>query len=280
MKTYAGIVLYQPDLERLTENISNISPQVNELLLVDNGSSNIAEVEELAKKTDNITIIKNGENKGIAYALNEIINYGDQNGYEWGLTLDQDSVSDRQLISHYLDFIQAHPDINIGCLTCEIHDRNFESSKLDYGQLDYKEIDYCITSGSFMNIKATKSIGGFDDVMFIDKVDCDICINLRLHNYKIIQIKYPGLLHEVGHAKQINLLVRKWELYNHSSFRRYYMCKNASYLKKKYKNSYVRKMYWKEVFHTIMVLLFEDKKKEKWSAARRGFKDGRKIKAV
>ena len=38
MKTLAGIVLYNPDIERLRENIAAIAPQVDTLLFIDNAS--------------------------------------------------------------------------------------------------------------------------------------------------------------------------------------------------------------------------------------------------
>ena len=51
----AGIVLYNPDIKRLEENISAIAPQVNELILIDNSSKNIDEIAELTAKYENIT---------------------------------------------------------------------------------------------------------------------------------------------------------------------------------------------------------------------------------
>ena len=52
LKVLAGIVLYNPDLERLSENVSAIIPQVDILLLVDNKSNNINEIISLYKETN------------------------------------------------------------------------------------------------------------------------------------------------------------------------------------------------------------------------------------
>ena len=41
MKYIAGIVLYNPDLGRLKENIESICKQVDKVILIDNGSDNI-----------------------------------------------------------------------------------------------------------------------------------------------------------------------------------------------------------------------------------------------
>lgn len=271
---YAGIVLYNPGMIRLKENISLIIGQVDKVVLVDNGSKNMDEVENLLTQWDNIELVKNEKNEGIALALNQIIEFGKKNGFAWGVTLDQDSVTDEHLIKNYLNFLQKHEIDKIGCLTCNIIDRNFKLHHEYRKDIEYKEIEYCITSGTLMNVEATIAVGGFDSSMFIDKVDCDICINLRRHGYKIIQIDYDGLLHEVGHARQINLGFRKWEMYNHSPFRRYYMCRNTSYLLKKYHDEYVLKMFFRELFHTILVFVFEEKKVEKFAEGIKGFVDG------
>ena len=273
MNICAGIVLFNPEIERLNENIEHIRKQVPMLILVDNGSSNLEDVKSLICDLPNIILLENGKNLGIAQALNCILRKAQKEHYEWVLTLDQDSVATDGLIREYREFLENCSEKNIGCLTCNIVDRNFSLEKRETG---FKDIDYCITSGSLMNVEITLSMGGFDESMFIDKVDCDICINLKRRGYRIIRVAYDGLLHEIGHAKQINLGFRKWELYNHSSFRRYYMCRNASYLLKKYHNRYVLKMFLKEIFQFFLVLLFEEDKKEKAEQSIKGFFDGLK----
>ena len=41
---FAGIVLFNPEINRLKENITHILGQVNQLILVDNGSNNKEEI--------------------------------------------------------------------------------------------------------------------------------------------------------------------------------------------------------------------------------------------
>lgn len=274
MRICAGIVLFNPEIERLAENIKHIRKQVPRLILVDNGSHNLEAVKNLICDLPNMILLENGKNLGVAQALNRILKQAQKESYEWVLTLDQDSVADDHLVETYEKFLVEQASNDIGCLTCNIVDRNFDLEKKKSG---FEEIDYCITSGSLMNIEKALNVGGFDEVMFIDKVDCDICINLRKHGYRIIRRSYNGLLHEIGHAKQINLGFRKWELYNHSSFRRYYMCRNASYLLRKYHDGYVLKMFLKEIFQFFLVLLVEDNKREKARESMKGFIDGFKV---
>lgn len=275
IRVCAGIVLFNPEINRLKENIFSIIKQVPMLILIDNKSDNINEVKELIKDINKIILIENCENKGIANALNVILEVSSKHNFDWVLTLDQDSVADGQLIEKYIEFISKHTDgANIACLTCDIIDRNFSLNTI---YKDYEYVDYCITSGSLMNINYTMAVGGFDELMFIDKVDTDICINLISNGYKIVKLDYPGLLHEIGHATQINLIFRTWEIYNHASFRRYYMCRNASYLLKKYGNKKTFKIFLKEIFQCILVFIYENDKKIKLKKSINGFNDGFKL---
>lgn len=275
IKICTGIVLFNPEINRLKDNIYSIIKQVPLLVLIDNKSDNIDQVKDLIKNIKNIILIENCENKGIAQALNVILEVSYKQGYDWVLTLDQDSVADEHLVEKYKEFIIKHNEIsNVACLTCDIIDRNFSSNR---SEKYFEYVDYCITSGSLMNITYTLEVGGFDELMFIDKVDTDICINLINMGYRIVKLGYPGLLHEIGHATQINLIFRTWEIYNHNSFRRYYMCRNASYLLIKYNNLKVFKIFCKEIFQTILVFIYENNKKIKLKKSIKGFIDGFKI---
>ena len=91
-KTMAGIVLFNPDLERLNENISAVITQVDNVLLVDNNSNNLEEIEKKFCKNEKISLLKNSSNLGIATALAQIMEYASQQQVDWVLTLDQDQL--------------------------------------------------------------------------------------------------------------------------------------------------------------------------------------------
>ena len=87
METVAGVVFYNPDIERLKKNITAVAPQVDEVV-VDNSSSNIKDVQQLLCLYDNVTVPNNKRNMGIAKALNQLFEYARIHSYEWVLTLD------------------------------------------------------------------------------------------------------------------------------------------------------------------------------------------------
>ena len=231
MKTIAGIVLYNPDIARLRENIEAINPQVDEILMVDNGSK--SSYHGIFDTYKGITIIKNDINQGIAYALNQICGYAYTHGFDWVLTLDQDSVATPGMVDVY----KSIANNEIGILGCWIHDRGYQIDESWGIEHETFETDWVITSAAFTNINAWKDCGGFDNGMFIDYVDWDICESMRKAGYKIMKTYKTKLIHELGHGTRL-VMVRhhQMQVMNHKPIRYYYSTRNRIYMARKYKH--------------------------------------------
>ena len=104
-KFAAGIVLYNPKQEQLEKNITHIIDQVDRLYLVDNGSDHIEEVRRKYEGDPRVLILSMGENKGIAAALNRMMAEGEAEGFDWVLTLDQDSICESDLLQKYAPYL-------------------------------------------------------------------------------------------------------------------------------------------------------------------------------
>lgn len=219
----AGIILYNPEIDRLKQNVEAILPQVKKLLLVDNGSRNIDNVRSLYEQIDRIVIVELGENMGIATAQNKICQYAKDNGYEWAITLDQDSVSPPNLVSEYQKLTNRE---NVGMICPKVIDRNF--GEITYG-IDHKgieEVPQCIASASAIRISAWEKVGGFYEPLFIDGVDFDMCWSLIEQGYKILRTNDVELLHEVGHSCVRHFAGKDRMILNHSPLRYYYIIRN------------------------------------------------------
>jgi len=268
----AGIVLYNPDINRLEENISSISPQVGELILVDNGSKNIDEINELRAKYQNITYIRNDDNLGIAKALAQIIDKADELGAEWVLTLDQDTVCKADIIERYDSFASRAKD-NVAIITSKYEDR---SVKVDFGLTKpYEKVDFCITSGAFNNVRCIKAVGGFDEKLFIDMVDYDICYALVRGGYKIIRLNYTGFLHEVGRSVTKRFFGKDIIIFNHSPLRKYYWVRNSIYLKRKYRLGIKADV--RVIKRMVQTVLYENDKFHKLKSMFKGVLDGYRL---
>lgn len=271
MKILAGIVTYCPEIQRLKENIEAILHQVDEVLIVDNASNNVAEIESVIQTYHKMILVKNEENKGIASALNQIMDYAAAGGYQWALTLDQDSVCDSGLIAQYCHYTDIE---NVGMLTCNFQDRNYDFFNEGDIEEPYVEVTYCITSAALMNVAAFQKSGRFDEQMFIDKVDFDICMTLAEAGYRIIKVNYTGLLQEIGSGTQVNIFGHKIIVYNHSALRRYYMTRNGIYLARKHPTKSLFRAIARELYDIAIVFLFEKEKYKKLRSSCKGLQDG------
>lgn len=103
--------------------------------------------------------------------------YASDNGYDWVLTLDQDSVLQPGIIDVYKKAI--HRCKQAGMFTCLIKDRNFVDENNEVQKRNISEVPYCITSGVLTSVVAYKQTSGYDKSFFIDGVDFDLCYSLR-----------------------------------------------------------------------------------------------------
>lgn len=264
----AGIVLYNPNIKRLKENLFAIKNQVNKVIFIDNASANIDEIEGNVNFKD-ILIIKNSKNQGIAYALNQIMTYAKENQYEWVLTLDQDSVVAENLISEYSKYTN---DKQIGIINPKIIDRNFTKSESD---IDQNKISYptlVITSGCLTRRSAWEIVGGFDEWLFIDSVDFDFCYRLTKYNYKILSTPFTNILHEVGHSRLVKFLGKEEMVYNHSAFRYYYIFRNKIVIGYRY-NRLKRNILWL-IKKLLLIIIYENNRYSKIKAIINGTLDG------
>lgn len=262
----AGIVCFNPDIDRLEKNISSIKSQVEQVIIYDNGSNNIGDIADLCS---NMILESSDRNMGIAYALNSIMGIAENEGYDYVITLDQDSIAPSDLVKILSELVNDRTAIV--CPTI------WDINKKENPELvnTYELVDRCITSGSLTSVKSWKTIGGFDERMFIDGVDFDFCDRLRKKNYEIVQSKRIALIHEIGHRTNKRFLFWNISVKNHSAFRKYYIAKNIVYLDRKNQHKgYPIKTLLRECKQVLLVVLYEDDKKSKVRNLIRGMIDG------
>ena len=244
----AGIVLYNPEKERLKENLDAVCGQVEKVYCYNNGLQKADEINVLLSAYKNLRVIGTGKNVGIAAALNELVKEAAKDDVEWILTLDQDSVVCDGMVTA-LASLKNEKDAAIICPVIEDVRRKNEAPAVAKNTTD--DVDFCITSGSFMNVEETLEIGGFDEWLFIGLVDNEICYRFKLNGYRIIRNNAVILNHELGnltpskfekvylkvgdvlHNETIKKLSYKRKV---SPMRLYYATRNMLYLKKRYIN--------------------------------------------
>ncbi len=259
MMKVAGIITYNPDISRLQENVEAIYPQVDSLVIVDNGSSNCNDIQNLLKSKPKVRYALNSNNAGVAKALNVMASKTVELGAEWLLTLDQDSVVAENMMAEYAKYTS---DSTVGIITCRYVDRNTDNIDQISPQ-ENRFIPRCITSGTYMNLNVWKHIGGFYEPLFIDQVDFDYCYTLKEHGYRILQVGNTYLLHEIGKSKPVTLFGNYHIAFNHSPSRYYYMIRNMIVVAK-------RHHMWRHFIHVIprRILIVNKFEKDRWNKNR------------
>lgn len=286
----AGIVTYEPDLDRLASNLKGIVGQVDFAVIFDNGSSNIRAIQAVASQAGPVDIVSNANNVGIATALNELARVAIERGADRLVTLDQDSVSPAGMVST----LSAAMGEGVAIATPYIVDRN-KLTVDDYQALNLPPTERysqparrgAITSGSLISLRAWAEVGGFDDSFFIDYVDYDYNQRIMAAGYMIMRANRTYLLHEVGRATRTWLRVprrdldRRWHLetfysFGHSPQRCYYKARNRVLFTRKHGRQLgmTHEGVWQIPQQIALTILFEDRRVEKLRAFLSGIRDG------
>lgn len=271
--TAAGIVLYNPDIERLKENINEYVNDVEKIYCFDNNSDNIEEIEKIFLIWPKICLIKGERNYGVAFALNRIMEKAQKDKFEWVLTMDQDSVCQKNMLSR-LQVYCREPQLGIICPF--VLERG--GSRKEYeGRKKTEFVERCITSASLTNVQAWDRVGGFDEWMFIDMVDFEFCAKLCENGYKILRVNDTFLLQSVGKLREIVVRGRHIYVRNHAAIRRYYWARNQIYCHKLHPYTFTYRYLCKNFLSEIAkIILFEQEKLHKICAVIRGLADGKR----
>src|SRR4051812_22441623 len=104
----AGIViLYHPESE-VIENINSYLQHVEKFYVADNTENELSAVASQLKGINKIEIIHDGKNEGIAKRLNTAAKLSIEEGFDWLLTMDQDSRFMEGNMSFYVQCVQSY----------------------------------------------------------------------------------------------------------------------------------------------------------------------------
>lgn len=223
------IVTYNPDILILKKNIDSVISQINRVIIVDNDSKNYDFIQELINENKNIHLISNSRNYGIATALNQGMKHLKLLGYNWAITLDQDSILEKDAIKNMVHY--CRDEIGIICPKIEYNRQYIQ--KVNSQKVE--EIKACMTSASLTNIEAWEKVGGFDEEFFIDYVDNDFCMKLRLKEYSILRVNDCILKHNLGEGRNFKIFNKKIYYFKHSPIRCYYIIRNIIIFNRRYR---------------------------------------------
>ena len=254
-KIPATVIWYNPDTENI-ENIKTYIDYVEKVYIIDNSMNNN---KKLCSSLNNnkIEYVYNKKNLGIAKALNLACEKAISDGFKWILTMDQDSSFSSNDINEYFKSFDNIEKKNTGIFS----PKHILKNDINKIRDDKKvlEIDHVMTSGNLLNLSAWEKIGKFDENLFIDEVDSEICFRMIENDYKVIQMNRIKMFHELGSLEKRNFFIKKISVLNHNYIRKYYIMRNKFYMFKKYKKYRVRYVYY--ILNDFFKVIFYEKDK-------------------
>lgn len=230
MPKIAGVVIaYFPDLSKLIPNIDTYIDHIEQLFIVFNSPAGDDVVNLLTTKYSTIQVIVNEKNIGIAPALNQTALKAMNLGYDWLLTMDQDSSFST---GHFFEAFCNSKLKNVAIFS----PTPVSPLQIITGNINetVEELTV-ITSANLLNLPIWKTLGGFEEKLFIDEVDNDYCLKAVFGGFKIIRFKNISFIHELGLNKEVFFLFKKYTIITHSPVRAYYIFRNNFYIFSKYK---------------------------------------------
>ena len=219
MRVDAVVVAYRPKADELSALLTALSPQVAHIHVVDNTPAVDAGTEQLlgALRFGNASLLRLGENLGIAKALNVGIAAAKAAGATHVLLSDQDSEPAHDMVDRLLAAcasLSAQGE-RVGAIGPVFTDRHtgttfpFQAAipgKFFYGHVHpgperpAVETMSLITSGTLVPMRVLQAVGGMREDLFIDKVDIEWCHRARAAGWKLFGAGDARMFQRMGDA--------------------------------------------------------------------------------
>jgi len=203
-----------PDTKKCLDSVFKITSVEFKVILVDNGSTD-GSVDRIGVEFPKVNIIKNRENLGFCEGNNIGIRKALENGSEYIMLLNNDTVVDAEAINNLIK--TASSDNNIGIVSpkilfmdnpnkiwfCGGYYRSIIKKPYhkNYGKNDskFEAILNCDwVSGCCMLIKSSVfgKIGFFDEDYFANCEDVDLCIRAKKAGFRIVVDSRASIYHK------------------------------------------------------------------------------------
>lgn len=266
LKIGSCTVLYNPDKEVL-QNIHSYMYLVDVCVVVDNSDTKNKISRELQENLD-IVYLDMHENLGIAYALNRGIEYLHEQGMDFALTMDQDSVFPTKYYADIENLVETYQS-KYSLIGLNFNQENGTSNEII-------EVPYWLTSGNFVKIHDFMCVGKFNEDLFIDYVDFELGYKFYQNHLKMGYLNGYSIRHTIGNPIPIHIFNKTFYAMNHAPIRYYYRYRNSYYLYKKVDSRFFKKEFFKEmVINTLKMVLVEKNRKGKLKMILKGIDDAK-----
>jgi rhamnosyltransferase len=244
----AAIVLtYKPDLPLLRQAVASLYSQVEQILVVDNGShwdANALLDALPAADRGRIAFVWLDTNIGVGAGHNRGICWARARGFSHVLMLDQDSIPRPDMVRNQiaaLDRLHSR-GIPVAAVAARYVDRytgrigpfvRIGSWRLEQVQCgsggagEVPEIDFIISSGALIPMQVLDHVGDMNEDLFIDHVDTEWVLRCTAQGYRAFGACDAVMEHGVGNTTFRFWFGRWRNTPLHSPERDYYLFRNS-----------------------------------------------------
>lgn len=270
----AVVVFFNPSPEAL-ENAISCARQVERVFVVDNSESVDRSFLRPIFQIENIQYIHNGWNRGIANALNRGASEACKLEFKWLLTMDQDTELPEDYVKTIASKTSRISDKNVGIIAPSYKNSKMIRLNRNESIANVIPVLFTMTSANLLNLASYQKAGDFLDELFIDHVDHEYGMRLNSCGYKVYELPEVVLEHKPGLAKNVS---KKIKYTSHSPTRLYYFCRNGFKVSALYRRRFpvFRRFFLNLLIKEILkIILFEDRKLERFKMVKRGYEDFR-----
>lgn len=236
----AIVVTYYPNVYVLSTLLNAIQPQVDSVVVVDNGSG-ISIEDWLSDIYPDVACIALGQNYGIAKAQNTGIAWAKNGRARHVILFDQDSQPGSYIVENLLSVMSQKKDDGykvaaVGPKYTDIKGqytspfvklKGWKLCRIDCNEDEVVAVDHLISSGCLISMDALNDVGGMDERLFIDYVDTEWCRRAIHKGYELFGVGSAHMQHDLG--DEYNKLFGR-TISTHSSLRYYYIIRNGIWL--------------------------------------------------
>ena len=246
-KIVAVVVSYHPEVAAFKQLLEATLRQVESMVGVDNTPNTIDDLIARCPESYNLHYICLRENMGIAYAHNIGIEWAYEQGAEYILILDQDSVPYPDMVQKLKQSLNVFSDganksniAAVGPLYIDTRTQFLSHFKVSRFSVPYRYspentnssqkavvVTFLISSGALIPMQALLDFGGMRSNYFIDHVDTEWCFRAQSRGYKLLGAPDAIMQHSLGDKVKRIWLFHMRNVAYHSPLRDYYMFRNT-----------------------------------------------------
>ncbi|KKQ96777.1 MAG: Glycosyltransferase [Candidatus Woesebacteria bacterium GW2011_GWA1_39_12] len=209
-----------------------------QIVIVDNASSDdsVKLIRNFIKNRSNVEVVVNKVNIGFVGGNNVGISYSLDQGADYVMVLNNDTVVDKNLLTEFLKASKKYPKAgilspkiyfapgfefhkdryikdNLGKVLWyaggqidwdNVYGKNRGVDEVDKGQYDkVEEIDFATGTCMFMSRKALENIGLFDKKYFMYYEDMDLSMRIKKADFKVLSKPYDSYYQEEFGRKKV-----------------------------------------------------------------------------